>query len=36
MADRNFEKFSIVMKICIRGFPGMLITNPRSDFENSE
>ena len=34
MADRNFEKFPIIMKIHIWGFSKMLITNPWSDFEN--
>ena len=34
MAERNFDKFPIFMKISICGFSGMLITNPLSDVEN--
>ena len=32
----RFIKFSIFMKIFMSGFSGMLITNSRSDFENSK
>ena len=34
MADRNFEKFHILTKICVWVFSGMMITNPWSDFDN--
>jgi len=36
MADENFEKSTIFIKISIQGFLKLLITNQLSDLQNSK
>jgi len=36
MADKKVKNFLILMKLVIRGFSGLLVTNLVSDFQNSK